>query len=315
MPYLAQQKTHQHQICPLCALPQRLRLGTHALTCFAMQKKLLLPILFVFFASSRLLAQVDPAFRDLSKIVEEGKTYAINKAAKGNANAREEKTGYYIRLVPPKYQTINDTIIISPALNGNLDTSNYFIQTEVLVLREPGAEWKTAKVSRLCMKDASKPPHAAICLLRTAPKYEMINHRFYPFKNILDTSNTDNVIPAQIKIVQREELIQPARLEKVDLSENIADSDHVIKISAGSWTEWEEVVCEFGVFNDPDIRSVQEKLQKNGYKLDITNQYDEQTKSALHQFQLDNMLPVGEFDDATLRRLGLERQKLIQIED
>lgn len=279
-------------------------------------KKIILPLLLAFaYNSNGVSAQADPAFSDLQKIAQEGKTYCINKATKGNKNAREEKNGYYIRIVPAVYRTIQDTIVIAPALNGNLDTSNYFIQTEVLVLREPSAEWKTAKVSRLCMKDPNTPPHAAICLLRTAPKYEMVNRRFYPFKNILDTTNTDNVVPAQIKIVEREEIVQQARLEKVALTEKLADGERFIKIPAGSWTDWEEVVCEFGVFNDPDIRSVQEKLQKNGYKLDITNQYDEQTKQALHQFQLDNMLSVGELDDATLRRLGLERQKLIQIED
>jgi hypothetical protein len=254
-------------------------------------------------------------FSELLKYREEGKTYAVSKAKNSLDKKYEEREGYQIRLVPPVYRTVYDTIVISPALNGNLDTTNYFIQTEILVLREPGADWKKVTVSRLCMQDVQTEPHAAICLLKTTPKYEMVNRKFYPFKNILDTSRTDNVVPAEIKIFVREELVEPARLEKLALNEKTEPTDKIIKIPVGTWTAWEEVICPYGVFNDPDIRSVQTELQKRGYDVTITNNYDEQTKRALHEFQNDNVLKPGEFDDETLKRLGVERQKLIQIED
>ncbi len=249
--------------------------------------------------------------------VEEGKTYALLKSHAGTANTVDEKHGYYIKLVPPKYRTVHDTIVISPALNGNLDTSNYFIQTEVLVLREPSLEWKLAKVSRLCMEDTKHEPHAAICLLKTVPQYDIVHRHFYPFKNITDTTNTDYIIPAKIKIVARQELVEPTRLYHIPLNQKVelADNEYLITVPAGTWKEWDEVVCPFGVFNDPDIRQVQLALQKQGYSIKITNSYDEQTKRMLHQFQLDNMLPEGEMDDTTLKRLGVERQRLIQVID
>lgn len=255
------------------------------------------------------------SYKDLFDNAQEGKTYAIIKNPKGTSKkSYDEKESYQIKLIPPVYKTVYDTIVISPALNGNLDTSNYFIQTEVLVLREPSAEWKTAKVSKMCMEENVASPYAAICLLKTTPKYEMINRKFFPFKNILDTSNTDNIIPAEIKIYAREELVTPARLEKVDINAPLGPNEKSIKITAGTWSSWIEVTCPYGMFNDPDIRSVQNTLLKEGYALEISNSYDEQTRRALHQFQLDNMLEVGELDDATLKRLGLERQKLIHIE-
>lgn len=246
---------------------------------------------------------------------EGGKTYSISKA-KTAADAKiDDKQGFQIFLVPPVYRTVIDTLVLSPALNGNLDTSNYFIQTEVIVLRDPGLEWRVANVSRLCMKDQSLPPQTALCLLKTAPKYDMINRKFFPFKNILDTSRTDNVVPAEIKIVEREELVMPAYLQKANLDAVPPQGVRSIKIPAGQWTDWAEVVCPYGVFNDPDIRQVQEQLQKRGYDIIITNSYDEQTKRALHQFQNDNVLAPGELDDKTLKRLGIEPEILIRVED
>jgi hypothetical protein len=275
---------------------------------------LLFGLLPAVFGLSALQAQ-GTNFSDLFKHVEEGKTYAVSKSKNTPDKKYEEREGYQIRLVPSVYRTVYDTIVISPALNGNLDTSNYFIQTEILVLREPGTEWKKVTVSRLCMKDVQSPPHAAICLLKTTPKYEMVNRKFFPFKNILDTTRTDNVVPAEILVFPREELVSPARLEKLSINEKTLPTDRIIKITPGSWGAWEEVVCPYGVFNDPDIRQVQTELQKRGYDVKITNNYDEQTKRALHEFQNDNVLKLGEFDDETLKRLGIERQKLIQIED
>jgi hypothetical protein len=285
-----------------------------------MHKKLLtvqffLAALSLFFLSPQSLRAQGSNFKDLVGQVEEGKTYALIKVKAGTAKAYDEKEGYQILLVPPVYRTYLDTIVLSPALNGNLDTSNYFIHTEVLVLREFGAQWHTVSVSRLCMTDATTPPQAAVCLLKTTPKYEMVNIKFYPFKNITDTSRTDNVIPADLKIVQREVLVTPARLEKIGYSEVPPAGVKSIKVSVGSWSPWQEVVCPYGVFNDPNIQQVQLALQKRGYDLKITNNYDEQTKRALHQFQNDNVLTPSDLDAPTLKRLGMERIELIQIED
>lgn len=254
-------------------------------------------------------------FKDLLGIVEEGKTYALTKANAGAENTYNEKEGYQILLLPPVYRKYLDTIVLSPALNGNLDTSNYFIHTEVLVLREFGAQWHTVSVSRLCMGEANTAPQAAVCLLKTTPKYEMVNIKFYPFKNIMDTSRTDNVIPAVLKIVEREVLVTPARLEKIGFSELPPAGVKSIKVAAGTWSPWQEVVCPYGVFNDPDIKKVQLTLQKRGYDLQVTNNFDEQTKRALIQFQNDNVLSPGALDEPTLKRLGMERIELIQIED
>lgn len=252
----------------------------------------------------------------LLSIVETGKTYILSKATKSGEHTVQEKDGYYLKLVPPKYHIVHDTIELSPALNGNLDTSNYFIQTEVLVLREPGASWKTAKISNACMKEEGIVAHAGICLLKTVPKYQIVHRKFFPFKNILDTTTTDYVIPAKLIIVERKELKEKARLVRLNINEQpiLKTGEKLIKVTPGNWNKWSEVVCPFGQFNDPKISEVQAALKKEGYVVKITGNYDEQTKRGVHDFQKDNVLEVGELSEETIQRLGVKRERLITIE-
>lgn len=251
----------------------------------------------------------------LLDLVETGKTYALYPAKKGDENTIREDQTYYIRLVPPKYTTVYDTIELAPALNGNLDTSNYFIQTEILVLKEPNAAWKTATVSPMCRKEDGVP-HLTLCLLKTTPDYKIIQRKFFPFKNIYDVSATDYIIPAETIVVERKVLSQRTAIyiitdpRKVELH----PGEKMIKIPAGDWRRWAEITCPFGEFNDPSIVEIQTALKKQQYQVTVTNKFDEQTKRAIMEFQRDNMLEVGGLTDKTLERLGVNRERLISID-
>lgn len=261
--------------------------------------------------------QAQDNLESLLSIVETGKTYALYKAKSGDTKIIQESKTHYLKLVPAKYRTVFDTIELSPALNGNLDTSNYFIQTEVLVLKEPGAEWKTARVSPLCRKDDGVP-HLALCLLKTTPDYRIVHRKFFPFKNIIDTTTTDYIIPAEIIVVKRKILEQKGRIYYVtpDKKNDVGPGEKIVKIPAGSWRQWDEIVCPFGDFNDPSIEEIQKALKKQQYNVQVTGKFDEQTKNQLIMFQKDNMLSDhgGSVTPETLDRLGVKREKLIQID-
>lgn len=269
---------------------------------------------FLFLAAGNSYAQGDNIQYLVDNVVE-GKTYYLAKANAKSKKIFKEEKGFYVKIIPAKYKTVKETIVLQPALNGNLDTSNYFIETEVLVLREPAAEWKTAQVSDLCMEEGVKPI-MSLCLLKMTPKYQIVNKKFFPFKNILDVSNTDFIIPERTIEVERDELVEKARLERYSLSQKpeVNPGEKLLEISAGDWQFWEEVICPFGDFNDPKIDEIQRALAKNGYKVDITNNYDEQTRRALHEFQADHNLEVGEPGDETINRLGVKRERLIRID-
>lgn len=268
--------------------------------------------LFAFLGS---LIQAQNNLETLLGMVETGKTYALYKAKSSDKEIVNEKQTRYLKLVPAQYETILDTIELAPALNGNLDTSNYFIQTEVLVLKEPGAEWKTAQVSPLCRKEDGVP-HLALCLLKTTPEYKIIHRKFFPFKNIFDTTTTDYIIPAETIVVERKVLTQKARVYYVTSSQkdNIEPGEKMVMIAAGKWRKWAEITCPFGIFNDPSIPEIQKALKKQEYDVEITGKFDEQTKRILMMFQRDNMIEEGGITPETLQRLGVKRERLITIE-
>lgn len=278
--------------------------------------KSLLTSILIFLTISAAYTQVTDNFQYLLDSIQLGKTFSLSKAKRGDKNVVKEKETYYIKIVPPKYKIVQEEIEISPALNGNMDTSNYFIQTEIIELKEPGAHWKRAKISKLCTGGDSE---IALCLLKTVPKYQIVHRKFYPFKNILDISNTDYVVPAQTITVEKQVLAEPSRLERYTADNrpevNVGDGEYLVQITAGNWRVWEHVVCPFGVFNTPDVRDIQKALMDREYDVKITNKYDEQTRRALHQFQEDQRIPVGELSDLTIQRLNVQREKLITIID
>lgn len=270
-------------------------------------------LLFFLYGSNISIAQTN--LDKMLQQVEAGKTYALYKATKADSEVYTEENSFYIKVTPPIYKTVYDTIEITPALNGNLDTSNYFIQTEILVLKEASLAWKTARIHQLCREDKSTPV-LALCLLKTTPEYQIVNRKFFPFKNILDTTTTDYIIPAEIEIVERKVLVQDTRIMRLteDKKNQIAKGEKLVKISKGNWAAWTEVVCPYGEFNDPDIKEVQTALKKQNYNVKITGNFDATTREALHQFQKDNMLDIGGLSDGTLERLGIRKEPLISID-
>jgi len=278
-----------------------------------MNLKIILTLsLFCFFGGK---IQAQDNLESLLSIVETGKTYALYKSKPADTQVIKETEVHYLKLVPSKYRTVFDTIQLAPPLNGNLDTSNYFIQTEILVLKDPGADWKTAKISPLCRKEDGVP-HLALCLLKTTPDYLIVHRKFFPFKNIVDTTSTDFIIPAETIIVERKILDQKARIYYVtaDKKNDLGPGEKIIEIPAGTWRKWAEITCPYGVFNDPSMVDIQEALKKQQYDVKMTGKFDEQTKMHLIMFQKDNMIDdQGSVTPETLDRLGIKREKLIQI--
>ena len=246
----------------------------------------------------------------------EGKAYFIAKANADSKKTFTDQEGFYIKMVPAVYKTVIDTIVLQPALNGDLDTANYFIETEVLVVSEPSAEWRTAQVSELCIQDGISP-FLTFSLQKKSPEYQIVNRKFFPFKNILDVSEADNVIPEVLYFLKRNELVQKARLETYPLSQKpeLNPGEKLLEIPAGEWQHWEQIQCPYGDYKEPKPEEIQQELLKRGYKLSISGKMDTETKQALHEFQADNDLEIGKFNDETAAKLGLKRERLIRIEN
>jgi hypothetical protein len=262
------------------------------------------------------LLQAQDNLESLVEMVEANKAYALYKAKAGDKDILREKETHYIKIVAPVFKMIHDTIVISPALNGNLDTSNYFIQTEVLTIKEPVASWKVAKVSPLCRKSEGVP-HLTLSLITSSPDYRIVHSKFYPFRNILDTTSTDYIIPSEEMIVHRKVCIQQARIYYVtkDQVKNLKDGEKTIEIPAGKWKKWSELTCPFGDYETPSIIDIQKGLKSQAYEVVVTGKMDEQTKKAIISFQHDNLLETDNpLSQETMQRLGIKRARLISFE-
>ncbi len=129
---------------------------------------------FCYVIGEKTAAQIEN-IKYLKDNVVEGKTYFLSKA--DSKKTFTEHKGFYIKMVPAVYKTVIDTIVLQTALNGDLDTSNYFIETEVLVVSEPSAEWRTAQVSELCIQDGISP-FLTLSLQKKSPEYQIANRNF-----------------------------------------------------------------------------------------------------------------------------------------
>jgi hypothetical protein len=134
-----------------------------------------------------------------------------------------------VRVIPAVYETVVDSVVVVPALNAQLDTSNYFTQTEFVLISEPSTDWQ-------------KSSDNTICAVRTEAEYISVERRFYPFKNILEVEKADSVIPAQIQTIERQKLLQPARLEKLPIDSSTDEDDNVIIIKVKDWVYWQNFI-------------------------------------------------------------------------
>ena len=250
-------------------------------------------------------------------IVEEGKNYALYPGKSSDKDLYKLKKSHYLKIVPAKFTTIYDTLEITPPLNGNLDTSNYFVQTEVLILKESAANYKIASVSPLCNRKKGVP-FLTLGLVRTTPNYKIIHRKFFPFKNILDTTTTDFIIPAETIVIKRKILAQKSRIYFLNDKNktNLNVGEKLIEIPAGNWLKWSELICNSEESRKTSILSLQEALFKQAYNVIINGNFDKQTKDALHAFQKDNLLDVGNDinNPIMLQRLGIKRKKLINFD-
>ncbi len=277
-------------------------------------KNIFLCAAFLFFGG--LILQAQDNLESLVEMVQVNKAYALYKAKPSDKDVVKEKKTHYIKLIPAKYQTIFDTIVISPALDGNLDTSNYFIQTEVITSKESIVTWKTATVSPLCRKDAAVP-HLTLSLTQTVPDYRIIHTKFYPFRNILDTTSTDYIIPAEKMVIERLVCTQKSRIYYITdaQKEQLSKGEKLLKIPAGKWKKWQRISCPIGEYAMPSVSSIQKELKRQAYDVKVTGEMDTQTKKAIVAFQQDNLLEIGDpLSPETLKRMDIKGKKLISID-
>lgn len=142
-------------------------------------------------------------------------------------SAQQNIAALKVRFVPTTYTTVYDTIVVSPALNADLDTSNYFTQTHIIVVKEPSTTW-------------TKTEKDGLCIQKLHAQYELVEVKFFPYKNILDISAATNIVPADIRVIARQVVSQPAKIERIN-DDAIASHTQTLDIAAYSWGTFKRI--------------------------------------------------------------------------
>lgn len=156
-----------------------------------------------------------------------------------NLNAQNNNSQkIQLQIIPAQYSTVFDTIITSPALNAAYDTSNYFIQTEIVILKEPTKDWSRLSDNKVCIQ-------------RNAANYTLVEVKFYPYKNILDISTASEIIPAESIVIERQIVTQAAQLKRVSREElaNL-NANEILTLPAYTWASFKGLLDFCSVSSD-----------------------------------------------------------------
>lgn len=111
-------------------------------------------------------------------------------------------------------------------------------------------------------------------------------------------------VPAQYQTITRKVLVAPQREERVQVPAVYKTVQRVILIKPGGYMEPREVVCkaDYPQFT----RKVQAALKALGYfEAEVDGVFGKETRRALVSYQVDNRLPVGQYNYDTLEALGV----------
>lgn len=250
-------------------------------------------------------AQIDWSILNSPEI---GKCYYSHKGG-----TQRSDSSIYLRLVPPSYKWVKDSLRISPGLNPAYDTSNYSWVSVRLEHRERTGEWRKAEVSKRCTENASS---IGLCYLKTFRKDTIIKKKGFLSRDVLYTAELkeSEIIPEVWTYYRRQVVTTPAAVEQVSAAEAAQSAaGAIVEIPAGRWSSWSEVFCDFESYDHVTLTDLQRALVREGYELYISNVFGEKTQAALHDFQRKNGLPVGDLNNITYKRLGFKPHKLIRV--
>jgi len=115
-------------------------------------------------------------------------------------------------ILPTKYKVIEEEIEIAPALNGDMDTSNYFMMAEMIEVRPAVQDW--------CMINGN------YVRVDIPAEYITIERKFFPFKNILDTERAIHIIPAETITIKRTIVEEPSTIRLIRFGDEDITTKH-----------------------------------------------------------------------------------------
>jgi|GEM_PF-1921876 len=176
---------------------------------------------------------------------------------------------YTKSLIPETYENITEEFVIS---TGNEIINSENLKTITIEIQPKSTEWVKLKALKNC-----EPTLQDDCLVWCLKERPAIIDTLL---TVLDTNLTKNY--KKIQITRK------------------------IKTKEGGSTDWVESICNDKVDKVLTLKIQEVLFQKGYYKGSVTTEISNETFNAIEKYQLDNNLPIGGFNFASLDLLGIE---------
>jgi len=234
-------------------------------------------ILFLLFASSYVNAQNESSIKELDSLknrIDSLETVIFNLKYESLLNERDVEIGQcYVRCnLQPQYEMVSNQY---PIYTGN----NYQDKNvRMIIINETPKSLKLSskRISTLCKHiDDDYSYGCDIVCYEDAP---------LAVDTIYIVTDTFAMKEFKMEVRTHKELIKEQ-----------------------GYTRWAEFDCPCtGMAVDALVAQIQEALIDLGYKLELTNKMDRETKNCLVDYQKKNELPIGQLDFETLKSLGIK---------
>ncbi len=236
---------------------------------------------------------------------------------------------YEYKIVPAVYDTIEETVIVEEeytyydAGEQVVEADCFSNKQERIEIAPPGKKWTLQKSENckskdwdecvtLILEDTPTQYHETSVQVNdcppSTPKEVLVPAKTETITRIVLVSPqqlTEVNVPAEYKTVKRKIIASYASTMLQEIPSEYKPVDKLIQFEAGGNVELKAVLCVDQL--EKQLPVIQRKLkEKEFYKGKLDGKLTGKLKEAMINYQLQNGLPVGQFDYISLQQLGIK---------
>lgn len=247
---------------------------------------------------------------------------AVYKTVKKQVEVQPGGVNY--KTIPATYKTVKEKVLVRAEEKiVNIIPAKYETRSREVLISEESGKWVKKKKDPNCF--SSNPEDCLIaCYEKIPAQYKT---EFYDVM-VSSEKTEERVIPAVYKTITKEVvdepqktievpydpiyntvdervMVTPERIEEETIPAVYKEVEEKRLAKKGGYTVWTEILCA-NKTSASTIRKLQRALRAEGYSIGVVDGVlGTRTQVALKQFQVDNGLPVGNLNMATLKSLGI----------
>jgi len=232
--------------------------------------------------------------------------------------------GINYKKIPATFKTITEKVLVEPEKKEvTIIPAKYETHTRKVLVKEETGHWVKKKKDPNCF---SKNPEDCliVCYEKIPAQYKNESYEVL----VTPEKTVEKIIPAVYTTVSKQVIDQPEKTQEIPfdpvyktVKEKVMVSPERIKeetipavykkvkekrlTKKGGYTVWTEILCADQT-SSSTVRKLQRALRAEGYSIGVVDGVlGTRTQTALKQFQINNNLPVGNLNIATLNALNV----------